>query len=975
MYYFKDPPSDQLPSVIILDQNGDQQHNIRQQLANYKKRWGVSIADKVAIVNTPDEFIPGVPIIVSEYMSSFAQSGLAKTITVSAISLLTHYHLRSALVKTSYEVTDQLDQAMEWLNSLTGPFTADFESASKFDDEEKAFIQDQLKLLDPEVNQAEYIELQQQLESSGLSHPSLTDLTHLVIGLDEENSYVIILTPENQQPVLNFLVETELKQIWHNLSFDGKHILYHTGKFPKNYEDTQLLAWAYKNHANTFQAKVGLKGLAEKIYSNWAVASDMFNLDNKYDPQLLEYAGIDGNATWFVWNEFSTKEDINQIEITTNLLPVGDLIDPSTYKTPRYFYENVMKPSIPDMVEMMLQGININQNAVEELRNTVDNVLETVRETLASNPIIQEFQDKRFKGAKEKRISELKTLQDRPYDSFIEQLSITKADHRSYLLEHLIAARVGLDLSERPTDCLPNGIPKWSVNAIKKLAKTNINNERFHRILQKILKKEVNPQASNCLATMEKLAKDKYQLFQGERKAAINAITPKTMPSTYKHAFNPNSPNQKKALFRMLDIESEETTKTGEPSWNRAQVERVNKETNDPNVKEITQMLIDFSFSAIIRNNFIRAFDRFVVDGVLYGNVKIGGTKTYRLTSSNPNLLNLPSSRSIYAKPLKKCLVAPKGFLIAGSDYSALEEVVGANITKDTNKVKILGSGYDSHCFHTLYYWRDQVEKYLGKSDDSLEFNKLFKAKTKEIPELDKLRSNSKSVSFGLGYGCMPAKVAHQIKGTLEDGEAIWNRYHYELYPEVTKFREEHVLKQAKQNGEVYLGLGLSLKTDRPEQDIRTLFNAKNQFWSLLTLLTIQKMNRLIKANNLQNDIQVIATIYDSIYFNVREDVQTIKWLNDHLIPIMVADFLEEQPVKNRAALDLGKSFAQQIEIPNDASELHIQMLIDLINSGIKDTIIKDEKYISLIKTDDNTIQSPPFTSLDEVTTWRTNQR
>lgn len=212
----------------------------------------------------------------------------------------------------------------------------------------------------------------------------------------------------------------------------------------------------------------------------------------------------------------------------------------------------------------------------------------------------------------------------------------------------------------------------------------------------------------------------------------------------------------------------------------------------------------------------------------------------------------------------------------------------------------------------------------------------------------------------------MPAKVAHQMKAPLHEGESIYNIYHNELYSDVTKFREEHVLKVAKQEGKVYLGLGLYLKTDRPEQDIRTLFNAKMQFWSLLTLLTITKMNRLIKANNLQKDIQVIATIYDSIYFNVRNNTQTIKWLNDNLIPIMVKDFLTEQPVKNKANVDIGKSFAQQIELPNNASEKHIQMQLDVINHNIPNTVVDNEQFIYTEKVNGEKIQHT-FNTLDEL--------
>ena len=917
--------------VCVLDQSNSNQQHIRNQLVNYKTRWGESLATNLVIINSFNEAPEGATIIAPSYLQSSLHHNVH---TVTSINQMTHYDLRAATLQIKYRYTDKLDEALTWLSEVNGPFTADFETASKFDDDEKQFIQTQIARLDPESDQAEIIELEQQLDSSGLSHPSLTDLTHLVIGISESESFVIIFTEENLKPILEWLVTTTNKQIWHNLSFDAKHIMYNTTKFPQNYEDTQLLAWAYLNHANTFKAKVGLKGLAGHIYGDWAVSSDNFNLENKYDENLIKYAAIDGMATWFVWNEFSNLENIKDIEITENILPVGPTNDPSTFKTPRYFYENVMKPSIPDMVQMMLQGININLDAVEDLRSTVDNVLDKVKSDLSINPIIQQYLDKKYTSAKSLyKQDRLSMFRDISY--YLKPYNPDNLDHRSYLIEHLLESRVNLNLQNYPTDKLPDGTTKWSVNAVKQLLKDNIDNEIFSLMLQKIINKEVNPESINAKLATEKLARKRTSLYNQSFADQISSISPTTLPK-YEHAFKPNSSKQKIELFNMLDILSEDTTKAGNPKWDRAQVERVNKETNDPNVKDFTQAFIDFSFSAIIRNNFLRAFDKFVIDSVLYGNVKLAGAKTYRLTSNAPNLLNMPSSKSIYAKPLKKCLVAPPGFLIAGSDYSALEEVVAANNTLDKNKVKILAGGYDSHCFHTLYYWKEEVEKYLGPSDDSLEFNKLFKAKTKDIPELDKLRSNSKPVSFGLGYGCQPPKVAHQLKSSLEEGEHIWNTYHFSLYPDVTKYREDHVLAPAKKDGKVYLGLGLSLKTDHAEKDIRTLYNAKQQFWSLLTLLVITKMNKLIKANNLQDDIQVIATIYDSIYFNVRDNTQTIKWLNDNLIPIMIADFLTTQPVKNKAALDIGHSFADMIEIPNNASieqiEEALQTLSDKYN-------------------------------------------
>ena len=86
-----------------------------------------------------------------------------------------------------------------------------------------------------------------------------------------------------------------------------------------------------------------------------------------------------------------------------------------------------------------------------------------------------------------------------------------------------------------------------------------------------------------------------------------------------------------------------------------------------------------------------------------------------------------------------------------------------------------------------------------------------------------------------------------------------------------------------------------------------------------------------IDNTNKQNDVFINSTIYDALYGYVKNDPQTIKWLNDTIVPIMTTQWLEDQIVQNEANLEIGNSWADLHELPNNASLKKIkQVLKDL---------------------------------------------
>ncbi len=579
---------------------------------------------------------------------------------------------------------------------------------------------------------------------------------------------------------------------------------------------------------------------------------------------------------------------------------------PSEYDPgPDWFYENIAKHLIPDMIQLMVVGLHIDHNAVEDLRKVIDEVLDSVDKRLSENSLIQQFQVHRLPAA-QKAHAEKCTQSVRTSEYYLKQYKPGDMLHRTWVMNTY------LKNLHRDKDCRE----KWSAKDVKQY-----NIFLKDPFLQAILDKR--PLASNkhVLAGMQALAEHKAELWNRPRYDKAKEPVP-TQP------FNPNSNKQVKEFFEMLEIEPLAFSKdTGEASWGRDQLSELLSSTTDPALVTVLEAFIDNSFSAIIKNNFIKAFDTFTIDGVLHGNIKLFGAKSFRPTSNSPNLLNAPSTGSIYAKPLKRCFIAPDGRIIYTADLSALEDRVIANLSKDKNKCNIFLEGLDGHSLNACGYFRDSIIEILGETDDDVVLVKNFMAAVDAGNKiLAAIRQDSKAPTFKLAYGGFP----DSDKGGVITQE-IFDNYHQVLYPGITEYREGYVLPTAKRQGFIHLGLGCRIYSNNPDDHIRTLHNATVQFWSILTLLAINEFNYRIREENLENEIQVCSTIYDSIYNYVVKDAEVVKWTNDNLIEVMTVQYLQEEIIHNEAEGEVGNNWADLHKIKNNASVEEVQEVLNML--------------------------------------------
>jgi len=405
--------------------------------------------------------------------------------------------------------------------------------------------------------------------------------------------------------------------------------------------------------------------------------------------------------------------------------------------------------------------------------------------------------------------------------------------------------------------------------------------------------------------------------------------------------FNPNSgPQLQKLLYGQMGLPVLDLTDTKQPATGAETLDKLINHTQVPEYKTLLAALISYGKANKVLSTFIPAFEAAIDkgDGVwwLHGSFNLGGTVSGRLSSSDPNLQNIPAN-SVYGKLVKECFVAPPGWLFCGADFNSLEDMISALTTKDPNKIKVYTDGFDGHCLRAAYYYDDQLTHI--DLNDPKSVNSI--AKTHKS-----LRQDSKTPTFALTYQGTYHTLMVNEGWDKEKAQRIEAKYH-EMY----KVSDQYIatrLDQASKDGYVTVAFGLRVRTPLIAQVVwggprvpfeaaaegRTAGNAMGQSYGLLNNRAAVDFFRKVWASKHRLNIKPVGLIHDAIYILIKDDVEAVEWANRELIKSMQWQELPEiqhPTVKLGAALDIfWPSWAKATTIPNNADR---ETIINICNA------------------------------------------
>lgn len=234
--------------------------------------------------------------------------------------------------------------------------------------------------------------------------------------------------------------------------------------------------------------------------------------------------------------------------------------------------------------------------------------------------------------------------------------------------------------------------------------------------------------------------------------------------------FNINSTRQLgEVLFEDLGLKSGKKTKTGYST----SVEVLEKLKNE---HEIIPKILEFRQLTKLNSTYVEGLSVYIkADGRIHGSFNQTVTATGRISSTEPNLQNIPT-RLPLGREIRKVFIPEDGYVFLDADYSQIELRVLAHLSEDDALIAAYKKGTDIH---------------------TITASEVFGVPIEEVDSL--MRRKAKAVNFGIVYGISSFGLGQDLDIPRKEAEGYINKY-FETYKKVKNYLDE-VVKSAKEKG------------------------------------------------------------------------------------------------------------------------------------------------------------------------------
>ncbi len=242
--------------------------------------------------------------------------------------------------------------------------------------------------------------------------------------------------------------------------------------------------------------------------------------------------------------------------------------------------------------------------------------------------------------------------------------------------------------------------------------------------------------------------------------------------------FNINSPKQLgEVLFERLGLPHGKKTKTGY-STNAETLEKLRP------YNEIIEDILDYRQVAKLRSTYAEGLLREADEtGRIHTNFKQTGTATGRLSSTEPNLQNIPIKTELGREFRRYFIAENENYVLIDADYSQIELRILAHISGDENMIRAFTAGEDIHTA--------TAARVFGVNPESVTLE---------------MRKRAKAVNFGILYGMGEFRLANDLHISMKQAKQYIESY-LASYPKIAEYLDR-VKEEARRDGYVTTMMG-----------------------------------------------------------------------------------------------------------------------------------------------------------------------